>query len=164
MSHIIRGDGVFLSMNSQELNFLQRRIADYPERLNRMQKRYGAVFAPNASEISSAIKGLNAYMLQLKVNRGSFAKIQEEIESDCNKLEEMEGGIDESNLSESVRLSHVQVMHAKATAKNYVDAIDSQIDVAMTAKEKLELAQKQKKTIDVINLLTMIQKGDGYKL
>ena len=55
-------------------------------------------------------------------------------------------------------------MHAKATAKNYVDAIDSQIDVAMTAKEKLELAQKQKKTIDVINLITMIQKGDGYRL
>ena len=55
-------------------------------------------------------------------------------------------------------------MHAKATASDYVNSIDAQLDVAAVAKEKLELAQKQKKTIDVINLLTMIQKGDGYRL
>ena len=151
-------------MNSQDLNLIQRKIAGYPERLGKMQKRYGAVFAPNASEISSAIKGLNAYMLQLQVNKGSFLKLKEEIEGDAAKLEEIEKSLDRAELSESVRLSLVPVMHAKATASVYVNAIDAQLDVAAVAKEKLELAQKQKKTIDVINLLTMIQKGDGYKL
>ncbi|WP_073390231.1 hypothetical protein WAA20_01465 [Butyrivibrio fibrisolvens] len=151
-------------MNSQDLNLIQRKIAGYPERLGKMQKRYGAVFAPNASEISSAIKGLNAYMLQLQVNKGSFLKLKEEIEGDAAKLEEIEKSLDRAELSESVRLSLVQVMHAKATASDYVNSIDAQLDVAAVAKEKLELAQKQKKTIDVINLLTMIQKGDGYRL
>ena len=151
-------------MNNQDLNLIQRKIACYPERISKMQKRYGAVFAPNASEISSAIKGLNAYMLQLQVNRGSFLKLQEEIDSDAAKLEEIEQSLGRAELSESVRLSLVQVKHAKATASDYVNSIDAQLDVAAVAKEKLELAQKQKKTIDVINLLTMIQKGDGYRL
>ena len=151
-------------MNSQDLNLIQRKIAGYPERLGKMQKRYGAVFAPNASEISSAIKGLNAYMLQLQVNKGSFLKLKEEIEGDAAKLKEIEKSLDRAEISESVRLSLVQVMHAKATASDYVNSIDAQLDVAAVAKEKLELAQKQKKTIDVINLLTMIQKGDGYRL
>ena len=152
-------------MSSMEVLLLQKKIADYPERIDKMQKRYGTIIAPRSSEISSAIKGLNAYMLQLKVNRGSFAKLKQEIDQDVAKLEALEGDLDKAKeLSESIRLSVVQVMHAKATTETYLASIDAQIDGAVTAKEKLELAQKQKKTVDVINLLTMIQKGDGYKL
>ena len=43
-------------------------------------------------------------------------------------------------------------------------SIDAQIDGAVTAQEKLKLAQKQKKTFDVVNLMAMIEKGDGYIL
>ena len=153
-------------MMNPEIILLQRKIADYPERIDKMQKRYALVRAPKADNIESAIKGLNAYILQLKVNSGSFAKVNEFINADLVKLEEMmqnawaEG--DESK--ESLQLSHVQLQHAGATCETYLKSIDAQLDGAQTALEKLKLAQKQKRTFDVVNLLAMIEKGDGYIL
>lgn len=149
-----------------EILLLQRKIADYPERIDKMQKRYALVMAPKATNIDSAIKGLNAYMLQLKVNSSSFSKVKESITQDLTRLEELikVAGTDKDDSSESLQLSHVQLQHALATVETYLKSIDSQMDGAQVALDKLKLAQKQKKTFDVVNLLSMIEKGDGYIL
>lgn len=151
-------------MLNPEIKLLQKKIADYPEQIDRMQKRYALVMAPKSTEIVSAIKGLSAYMLQLKVSRGSFAKLYQDIAADCARLEKLTGEAQGEDLSESIQLSHVQIQHAQATVETYLKSIDAQIDGAVTAQEKLKLAQKQKKTFDVVNLLAMIEKGDGYIL
>lgn len=153
-------------MMNPEISLLQRKIADYPERIDKMQKRYALVRAPKATNIESAIKGLNAYVLQLKVNSGSFAKINECILADLTRFEELLGEAGDSNdeSSESLQLSHVQLQHAAATVETYLKSIDAQLDGAQVALDKLRLAQKQKKTFDVVNLLAMIEKGDGYIL
>ncbi len=153
-------------MLNPEIKLLQKKIADYPEQIDRMQKRYALVMAPKSTEIGSAIKGLSAYMLQLKVNRGSFAKLYQEIASDCSRLEQLteKEAASGEELTESIQLSHVQIQHAQATVETYLKSIDAQLDGAVTAQEKLKLAQKQKKTFDVVNLLAMIEKGDGYIL
>ena len=153
-------------MMNPEILLLQRKIADYPERIDKMQKRYALVMAPKATNIDSAIKGLNAYMLQLKVNSSSFSKVKESITQDLTRLEELikVAGTDKDDSSESLQLSHVQLQHALATVETYLKSIDSQMDGAQVALDKLKLAQKQKKTFDVVNLLAMIEKGDGYRL
>ena len=153
-------------MMNPDIILLQRKIADYPERIDKMQKRYALVRAPKATNIESAIKGLHAYILQLKVNSGSFAKVNESVTADLVKLEAMmqEAWADEDESKESLQLSHVQLQHAGATVETYLKSIDAQLDGAQTALEKLKLAQKQKKTFDVVNLLAMIEKGDGYIL
>lgn len=147
-----------------EIILLQKKIADYPERIDKMQKRYALVQAPKANTIESAIKGLNAYILQLKVNNGSFTKLNESVATDLCKLEELmqTAWADEDEAKESLQLSHVQLQHTEATLETYIRSIDTQLDAAQTALEKLKLAQKQKKTFDVVNLLAMIEKGDGY--
>ena len=71
-----------------------------------------------------------------------------------------EGG----EVTESLQMSHVQLQHAGATVETYKKSIDAQLDSAQTALETLTLAQKHKKTLDVVNLLSMIEKGDGYKV
>ena len=141
-------------MMTPEIIVLQRKIADYPERIDKMQKRYALVRAPKATNIDSAIKALNAYMIQLKVNSSSFAKISESITADLTRLEEL------MQETESLQLSRVQLQHAAATVETYLRSIDTQIDGAQVALDKLKLAQKQKKTFDVVNLLAMIEKGD----
>jgi hypothetical protein len=148
-------------MINPEILLLQRKIADYPEQIDKMQKRYEMVRAPRAATIDSAIKGLNAYIIQLKVNSSSFAKVNGAISADLVRLEELmqAAGGDES---QSLQLSHVQLQQAGAMVQTYIKSIDAQMDGAHTALEKLELAQKHKKTMDVINLLSMIEKGDGY--
>ena len=157
---------IFSAMMNPEISLLQRKIADYPERIDNMQKRYALVRAPKANNIESAIKGLNAYILQLKVNSGSFDKISEFINADLKRLEELmqEAWNGEDDSKESLQLSHVQLQHAAATVETYRRSIDAQLDGAQVALEKLKLAQKQKKTFDVVNLLAMIEKGDGYTL
>lgn len=157
---------IFSAMMNPEIILLQRKIADYPEQIDKMQKRYALVRAPKANTIESAIKGLNAYILQLKVNSGSFAKINEYIMADLTRLEELidEAGDSKDESLESLQLSHVQIQHAAATVETYRRSIDAQLDGAQVALEKLKLAQKQKKTFDVVNLLAMIEKGDGYIL
>ncbi|SCY68388.1 hypothetical protein [Butyrivibrio sp. INlla14] len=157
---------IFSAMMNPEIILLQRKIADYPERIDKMQKRYALVRAPKANNIESAIKGLNAYILQLKVNSGSFDKISEFINADLKRLEELmqEAWNGEDDSKESLQLSHVQLQHAAATVETYCRSIDAQLDGAQVALDKLKLAQKQKKTFDVVNLLAMIEKGDGYTL
>ena len=151
-------------MLNPEIALLQKKIADYPERIDKMQKRYEMVQAPKATTIESAIKGLNAYMLQLKVNSGSFSKVNEAASEDLVKLEDMMQAAGTGEMTESLQLSHVQLQHAVATTETYLKSIDAQMDGAQEALEKLQLAQKQKKTFDVVNLLAMIEKGDGYRL
>ena len=153
-------------MMNPEILLLQRKIADYPEQIDRMQKRYSLVMAPKAATIESAIKGLNAYIIQLKVNSSSFTKTGASISADLERLEQMiqeetDGG---KELSESLQMSLVQLQHASATVETYIRSIDAQLDSARTALETLTLAQKHKKTLDVVNLLSMIEKGDGYKV
>ncbi len=154
------------TMLNPEIILLQKKIADYPEKIDSLQKRYAMAIAPKANEIGSAIKGLNAYMLQLKVCKNSFAKLYESVKADNDKLEML---IDQANaqgedVTQSLQLSHVQIQHAQATLETYLKSIDAQMDGASVAKDKLGLAQKQKKTFDVVNLLAMIEKGDGYQL
>ena len=48
---------IFSAMMNPEIILLQRKIADYPERIDKMQKRYALVRAPKANNIESAIKG-----------------------------------------------------------------------------------------------------------
>ena len=153
-------------MMNPEILLLQRKIADYPEQIDRMQKRYSLVMAPKAATIESAIKGLNAYIIQLKVNSSSFTKTGAAISADLERLEQMiqEETAGGKELSESLQMSLVQLQHASATVETYIRSIDAQLDSARTALETLTLAQKHKKTLDVVNLLSMIEKGDGYKV
>ena len=153
-------------MMNPEILLLQRKIADYPEQIDRMQKRYSLVMAPKAATIESAIKGLNAYIIQLKVNSSSFTKTGASISADLERLEQMiqEETAGGKELSESLQMSLVQLQHASATVETYIRSIDAQLDSARTALETLTLAQKHKKTLDVVNLLSMIEKGDGYKV
>ena len=153
-------------MMNPEVLLLQRKIAGYPEQIDKMQKRYSMVLAPKAATIESAIKGLNAYIIQLKVNDSSFTKVGASISEDLARLEEVisEETAGGKELSESLRMSYVQLQHASATVETYKNAIGAQLDSARTALDTLTLAQKHKKTLDVVNLLSMIEKGDGYKL
>ena len=153
-------------MMNPEVLLLQRKIAGYPEQIDKMQKRYSMVLAPKAATIESAIKGLNAYIIQLKVNNSSFTKVGASISEDLTRLEEVisEETAGGKELSESLRMSHVQLQHASATVETYKNAITAQLDSARTALDTLTLAQKHKKTLDVVNLLSMIEKGDGYKI
>lgn len=151
-------------MSDLEIKLLQKKIAGYPRQIDMLQKRYAMVIAPKSTEIGSAIKALSAYMLQLKVCRSSFSKLEQATRSDCQRLEELIDAECQGEISESVQLSHVQIQHAQATIETYMKSIDAQIDGAVTAQEKLKLAQKQKKTFDVVNLMAMIEKGDGYIL
>ena len=152
-------------MINPEVALLQRKIADYPEQIDKMQKRYSLVQPPKAATIDSAIKGLGAYIIQLRVNGGSFAKISASIIEDLAAFEDMmqKTQADEQT-KESLQLSHVQLQHAGATVETYIKTIDAQLDGAESALETLKLAQKHKKTLDVVNLLATIEKGDGYKL
>ena len=77
------------TMINPEVSLLQRKIADYPEQIDKMQKRYALVQAPKAVTIESAIKGLGAYIIQLRVNGGSFTKIRESINEDLARFEDM---------------------------------------------------------------------------
>ncbi len=153
-------------MMNPEVLLLQRKIAGYPEQIDKMQKRYSLVLAPKATTIESAIKGLNAYIIQLKVNSSSFTKTGASISEDLTRLEEIMHGLtaEGGEITESLQMSHVQLQHAGATVETYKKSIDAQLDSAQTALETLTLAQKHKKTLDVVNLLAMIEKGDGYKL
>ena len=153
-------------MMNPEVLLLQRKIADYPEQIDRMQKRYSLVLAPKAETIESAITGLNAYIIQLKVNSSSFTKMGASISADLERLEQMiqEETAGGKELSESLQMSHVQLQHAAATVETYIRSIDAQLDSAHSALETLTLARKHKKTLDVVNLLSMIEKGDGYKV
>ena len=76
-------------MMNPEVLLLQRKIAGYPEQIDKMQKRYSMVLAPKAATIESAIKGLNAYIIQLKVNDSSFTKVGASISEDLARLEEV---------------------------------------------------------------------------
>ncbi|RKM55131.1 hypothetical protein D6853_10355 [Butyrivibrio sp. X503] len=153
-------------MINSEIMLLQRKIADYPVQIDKIQKRYALVNTPKATSIESAIKGLNAYIIQLKVNNSSFDKIKEYIKVDGSRLDELmqqeQSGSVES--ADSLQLSKVQLQQAGAMVETYLNSISAQLDGAEVALEKLRLAQKQKKTVDVINLLAMIEKGDGYSL
>lgn len=153
-------------MMNPEVLLLQRKIAGYPEQIDKMQKRYSLVLAPKATTIESAIKGLNAYIIQLKANNSSFTKTGAAINGDLERLEQMmrEETAGGKELSESLQMSHVQLQHAGATIETYIRSIDAQLGSAQTALETLTLAQKHKKTLDVVNLLSMIEKGDGYKV
>ena len=153
------------TMINPEVSLLQRKIADYPEQIDKMQKRYALVQAPKAVTIESAIKGLGAYIIQLRVNGGSFTKIRESINEDLARFEDMmQNTQTDDEMSQSLQLSHVQLQNAGATVETYIRSIDAQLDGAESALETLKLAQKHKKTLDVVNLLTMIEKGDGHTL
>ena len=152
-------------MINPEVALLQRKIAFYPEQIDKMQKRYSLVKAPKADTIESAIKGLGAYIIQLRVNGGSFAKISASIIEDLAAFEDMMQKTQaDDEMKESLQLSHVQLQHAGATVETYIRSIDAQLDGAESALETLKLAQKHKKTLDVVNLLAMIEKGDGHTL
>ena len=152
-------------MINPEVALLQRKIAFYPEQIDKMQKRYSLVKAPKADTIESAIKGLGAYIIQLRVNGGSFAKISASIIEDLAAFEDMMQKTQaDDEMKESLQLSHVQLQHAGATVETYIRSIDAQLDGAESALETLKLAQKHEKTLDVVNLLAMIEKGDGHTL
>lgn len=153
-------------MNQTEITFLQKKIADYPERIAKLQKRQEMIIVPSATEIESAIKGLNAYIIQLSAAKSSFDKIEAEAKEDTNNLQ---GYIDELEGSgqtapESVRYSLVQLQHILMTAGTHTSCLEGLLENSKQAREKLELARKQKKTLDVVKLLRMIEKGDGYRL
>ena len=87
-------------MNQTEITFLQKKIADYPERIAKLQKRQEMMIVPSATEIESAIKGLNAYIIQLSAAKSSFDKIEAEAKEDTNNLQ---GYIDELDKMNVVR-------------------------------------------------------------
>lgn len=153
-------------MNKAELTFLQKKIADYPERMARLQKRQEMIMTPSATDIDAAIKGLNAYIIQLTATGNAFNKIEKEASEDTARLVSLseEYSARAEDFPETCRLSLVQIQHILMTAKTHTASINELIDNAVAAREKLELARKHKKTLDVVNLLRMIEKGDGYRL
>ena len=153
-------------MNQTELTFLQRKIADYPERIAKLQKRQEMILVPSASEIESAIKGLSAYMIQLTAVRSSFDKIGAEALADKSSLEQHLNELSGSGekIPETLSYSLVQLQHILMTTQTHSSSLQELLENAGQAREKLELAKKQKKTLDVVMLLRMIEKGDGYRL
>ncbi|MDC7294283.1 MULTISPECIES: hypothetical protein [unclassified Butyrivibrio] len=153
-------------MNQTEITFLQKKIADYPERIAKLQKRQEMIAIPAATEIDAAIKGLNAYIIQLTATKSAFDKIEAEAGEDTDKLMRLSEEYSSQNgdVPETCRLSLVQIQHILMTVKTHTASLGELIDNAASAREKLELARKHKKTLDVVNLLRMIEKGDGYRL
>ena len=152
-------------MDKLQLKMLQKKIADYPERISKLQERQNMIVTPSATEIGPALKGMNAYLLFLKAEKNSYQKLFCEASGDYDKLKshiDAEGAGDEG-ASDSARISLVQLEQYMASIQNYINLMDSQIDNGEVVKEKLTLAQKQKENIDVANLLIMIKKGDGYR-
>ena len=151
-------------MDKLQLKMLQKKIADYPERISKLQERQNMIVTPSATEIGPALKGMDAYLLFLKAGKNSYKKLFEEASGDYDKLkshiDSAEAG---EEASDSVKISLVQLEQYMATIQNYINLMDSQIDNGEVVKEKLTLAQKQKENIDVANLLIMIKKGDGYR-
>ncbi|WP_026516877.1 hypothetical protein [Butyrivibrio sp. MC2021] len=153
-------------MNQTEITILQRKIADYPERIARLQKRQEMIPVPAASEIEPAIRSLGAYIIQLTAVKSSFDKIGAEVRQDEEMLR---GYLDEiagsgQTAPETLRYSLVQLQHILMTTDTHTSSLEELLDSARQAREKLELAGKQKKTLDVVKLLRMIEKGDGYRL
>jgi len=151
-------------MDQMQLSLVQRKIAIYPEKISKLQDKQNLIKVPSADDIPSAIKGINAYLLFLRANYNSFIKLKEEIQIDSNKLEGYINNLNNAGekVSESLQLSLIQANQAMASIQTYIDMTSSQIDNGEVVKEKLSLAQKQKESIDIANLLLMIKKGDGY--
>lgn len=153
-------------MDLLQIKTLQRKIAEYPERISKLQTRQKLIVTPSATEIEPAIKGMDAYLLFLKAGISSYKRLYEEALGDFDKLNACIGNKNKSGeaVSESERISLVQIQQYMATIQNYIKIMDSQIDNGEIVKQKLLLARKQKKAIDVANLLYIIQKGDGYRV
>ena len=153
-------------INKTELTLLQKKIADYPERLSKLQKRQEMITVPSATEIEAAIRGLNAYIIQLSATGNSFDKIEKEAAEDTDKLLKLSNELsqEEGDVPETVQYSLVQMQHILMTIQTHTASLQELTENAKAAREKLELALRQKKTLDVVNLLRMIEKGDGYRL
>lgn len=152
-------------MNQTLISVLQKKIADYPERIAKLQKRQEMIKPPAATEIETAVRGLNAYIIQLAATKSSFDKIEAEALLDTEKLKDLSDELEgQGEISDSVKYSLVQIQHILMTVGTHTQSLQALLDNAATAREKLELARKQKKALDVVNLLRMIEKGDGYRL
>ena len=153
-------------MELLQIKTLQRKIAEYPERISKLQARQKLIVTPSATEIGPAIKGMDAYLLFLRAGISSYKKLYEEASVDfagLNSYIENKKSIGEV-VSDSERISLVQIQQYMATIQNYIKIMDSQIDNGEVVRQKLMLAQKQKEAVDVANLLYIIKKGDGYRV
>ena len=59
-------------MELLQIKTLQRKIAEYPERISKLQARQKLIVTPSATEIGPAIKGMDAYLLFLRAGISSY--------------------------------------------------------------------------------------------